>query len=253
MSKKRTTTLKNTRSLHLQVESLETSPLNFIWLNSLLVSFSYDHDLKHLKENSTIMNLYCTCGWDPSWPPLLTPTPLIPSRAPPTPSHPQTSPLNNLPFLNSTKSWEWWPLLEECNDPAAETNRAVWVTAAPSSTGLVWPDRGGRGGVEGKKSILGRSGFPSAHPGTLVVGRLYAVCTLAETHFTFWKNTFFNSNQFKSHNWIKMAFLRVPGPSGGGWSSVAFGNRCKIINRRCKIIDINVKKNRCKIINWRCR
>ena len=74
-----------------------------------------------------------------------------------------------------------------------------------------------------------------------------------KTHFTFWKNTFFNSNKFKSHNWIKMAFLWVPGPSSGGWSSVAFGNRCKIINRRCKIIDINVKKNRCKIINWRCR
>ena len=91
-----------------------------------------------------------------------------------------------------------------------------------------------------------------------------------KTHFTFWKNTFFNSNQFKSHNWIRMAFLWVPGPSGGGWSSVAFGNRCKIINRRCKIIrcnmininakknmckiiNINVKKNRCKIINRRCK
>ena len=55
-----------------------------------------------------------------------------------------------------------------------------------------------------------------------------------------------------------MAFLWVPGPSSGGWSSVAFGNRCKIINRRCKIIrcniiNINVKKNRCKIISRRCK
>ena len=39
---------------------------------------------------------------------------------------------------------------------------------------------------------------------------------------------------------------------------MAFGNRCKIINRRCKIIrckiiNINVKKNRCKIISRRCK
>ena len=211
MSKKRTTTLKNTRSLDLWVESLETSPLNFIWLNSLLVSFSYDHDLKHLKENSTIMNLYCTCGWDPSWPPLLTPSPLIPSRAPPTPSHPQTSSLNKIPFLNSTKSWEWWPLLEECNDPAAETNRAVWVTAAPSSTGLVWPDRGGRGGVEGKKSILGRSGFPSAHPGTLVVGRLYAVCTVAKNTFYILEKYIFQFEPIQKSQLDQNGFSLGPG------------------------------------------
>ena len=115
-----------------------------------------------------------TCGWDPSWPPSLPPCPDYSL-----PGSTNSLPPSNIPPKLSASEFNLVAivgLLPTVASSVTIRRRQIQPSespGAPSSKHLVWS------AVEGKKSILGRTGFPpllAADPRTWVVGRLYAFC-----------------------------------------------------------------------------